>query len=399
VKLGRTHRIQAEGARFARFALTLPLDPAEDAPMQGEEERSVSPTASDALGPATPLPRLAVALPPRSERVQALRRLMGTPDPSVRHLALGIRAIAHRHFDRHVVPLVKTSWPALLELPFYEKLRIGACDLYASAPYTALFCAPRRPLLVRAVTDTGNRLPLPAPALALLGRGAMELLGRFAYPREHRRIALISAFIVVVDHVFDHCMDEPALERGQKLEAVIDGRTAATSPELALTRAIAAAMSEGLGDDERAAFEGAMERVKMWIRAEVKAMRGEPDPTGLGHRLAGVEGTIDGILFPVVRYAGEGARAWMYDVSMFVQVMDDWLDYEVDSVSQRTTPVVTGHWTFADLTTTWQKTLTGIEGLLRASGLDSPRYVRFVREAYVLMMHEVMEAMAQRPDE
>lgn len=338
-------------------------------------------------------------LPPRGERVVALRALMGTPDRSVRHLALGIRATAHRHFDRHVVPLVRAHWPALTGTPFHEKLRIGACDLYASGPYTALFCGPRRPLLVRAVTDTGNLLPLPLPVLALLGRGAMELLGRFAYAREHRRIILISAFIVVVDHVFDHSMSEPAAERGERLEAIIDGRAPATTPELALTRAIAVAMAERLGKDERAAFEAAMVRVKEWIRAEVRAMRGEPDPRGLGHRLAGVEGTIDGLLFPVVRYAGEGARAWMYDVSLFVQVMDDWLDFEMDAASARSTPVVTGEWTFADLERTWHASVAGIEALVRAAGLGSPRYVRFVREAYVLMMHEVMEAMARRPDE
>ncbi len=355
-------------------------------------------TGVDATEPSVTARRPGAALPPRAERVEALRGLMGVPDRSVRHLALGIRATAHRHFERHVLPLVAAHWPDLPSLPFFDKLTIGACDLYASAPYTALFCAPRRPILVRAVTDAGNILPLPLPALALLGRAAMELFGRFAYPRHHRRIALISAFIVVVDHVFDHCMDDPPEARGPRLEAVIAGRAPAVGPELALTRALAVAMAERLDPDERAAFDAAMDRVTGWIRAEVQAMRGEPDPRGLGHRLAGVEGTIDGLLFPVVRYAGEGARAWMYDVSLFVQIMDDWLDYESDAVSDRTTPIVTGDWTFADVESSWHRSVHGIEALVRASGLDSPRYVRLVREAYVLMMHEVMEAMARRPD-
>ena len=127
-------------------------------------------------------------------------------------------------------------------------------------------------------------------------------------------------------------------------------------------------------------------------------MLGEPDPSGLGHRLAGVEGTIDGLLFPVVRYAGEGARAWMYDVSLFVQVMDDWFDAEADARDRRDTPVTTGRWTLVDVAAAWHRSADGIETLVRASGLDSPRYVRFVRAAYVLMMHEVMEAMAERPD-
>ena len=115
--------------------------------------------------------------------------------------------------------------------------------------------------------------------------------------------------------------------------------------------------------------------------------------------LAGIEGTIDGLLFPVIRFAGEGARGWMIDVSTFVQIMDDWLDYELDLASNRPTPVTTGRWTFADVESSWQKTLTGIEALVRDAGLDSPHYVRFVRAAYVLMMHEVTVAMIERPDE
>jgi hypothetical protein len=80
-------------------------------------------------------------------------------------------------------------------------------------------------------------------------------------------------------------------------------------------------------------------------------MLGEPDPRGLGHRLAGVEGTIDGLLFPVAD-GGEGPRRWMYDVSLFVQIMDDWLDAEADAALDRSTPVVTGEWTFADVEAT-----------------------------------------------
>jgi hypothetical protein len=345
-----------------------------------------------------PPPPRAAALPPRAARVAAVRALVGTPDRGVRHLAAGIRAVAHRHFDLHVAPLVARHWPGLPGLPFHDKLRIGACDLYASAPYTALLCSPRAPLLVRAVAGAGTRLPLPFPALALAGRGALELLGRFAYAPMHRRIVLVAAFIVVVDHVFDHVLTEPPEERGRHLTAVVDGRVDATTPELALTRALAAAMGEGLAGEERATFERAMEQVRAWIRAEVLALAGEPDPRGMGHRLAGVEGTIDGLLFPVARWVGPGARAWMVDVSLFVQVVDDWLDAEADLASGRATPVLAGAWGLADVERTWRRTLAGLDALVRDAGLGSARYARFVREAYVLMMAEVLEAMIARPD-
>lgn len=338
------------------------------------------------------------SLPARPDRVAALRALMGSGDPAARPLALGIRETARHHFGLHVVPRVAAHWPALFGEPFYEKLRIGACDLYASAPYTALFCAPRRPPLVRVVTDLGNALPLPMFALAALGRGAVRVLGRVAYPAQHRRIALIAAFIVVVDHVFDHCLTDPPEERERKLLRALCGEDAPSSPELSLTVSLAQGMAEGLDGEERVTFDAAMDRVYAWIRAEVRAMLGEPDPSGLGHRLAGVEGTIDGLLFPVVKYGGEGARRWMYDVSMFVQIADDWLDYEADLASDRMTPVISGDWTERDVETSWRRSVEGLERLVRDAGLGSPRYVRFVREAYVLMMRDVLDAMAARPD-
>jgi hypothetical protein len=337
------------------------------------------------------------SLPPRAERVAAVRKLMGSANPSVRHLALGIRAITRRSFERNVVPLIEAHWPALRADPFYEKLRIGACDLYASAPYTVLFCAPTPPPLVRAVITAGRLLPLPFAALSLLGRGALGFLGRFALRAEHRRIVLIASLIMLVDQLLDHCLTEPPVERGKLLEAVIQGRTAPSTPGLALVRAIVVAQAEGLAGRERQAYEAAMRRLSRWIEAEVRAMKGEPDPLGLGHHLAGIEGGIDGLLFPVVRYTGESARRWMYDVSMFMQVMDDYLDCEIDAQSGRSTPVMTGEWTFADVEATWRKTVVGLESLLHAAGLTSPRYVQFVVTAYVSMIVEVMEAMALRP--
>jgi hypothetical protein len=389
--------------------LVRPITRPGDLPPRAERTMTFSDAALTSAGVT------AAPLPPRDERVRRLRALLGPADPAVRPLADGIRRTTHLHFERHVLPLVDAHWPALRSDRFFEKLRIGACDLYASAPYTAFFCAPRRPLLVRLVTGAGNALPLPTAALATLGGAAIEALGRFAYHDQHRRIILVAAFIVVVDHVFDHCMDGPPEARAAQLFALLDGAhapgslrshasaaspsPAPLSPELALTRALATAMGADLDAADQVAFDAAMDRVRAWIRAEVRGMNGEPDPEGLGHRLAGVEGTIDGLLFPVIRFAGEGARRWMYDVSLFVQIADDWLDAEADRRSRRPTPVLRGDWTFASVEAAWGRTIKGIEALVRAAGLTSPRYVRFLRDAYVLMMTDVLEAMIERPDD
>ena len=84
----------------------------------------------------------------------------------------------------------------------------------------------------------------------------------------------------------------------------------------------------------------------------------------------------------------------MYDVSWFVQMMDDWLDLEQDLQDIRATPVITGRWTRRDLQDRWDRTVAGLEDLTRRSGVDSARYVAMVKDAYIYMMVDVMRAMA-----
>ncbi|MGB9340303.1 MAG: hypothetical protein WCB63_13730 [Polyangiales bacterium] len=341
---------------------------------------------SDTVNSATSLSREA--------RIEQLRVLMGRADPSVAQLTVGIRDVTSLHYDQFVMPLIRQHWPAMLHDPFAVKMRLAACDLYASAPYTVLFCAPKRPLSVSLITGLGNRLVLPNTVLALAARAAMNVLGRVALADQHRRIILIAAFIAVIDHAFDHCMDDPPEERGRKLHALLDGRWDPDTAELRLTRAIQVEMERGLAPRERAPYEEAVRRLKDWVDSEVAGMTGVSDATGLGHRLAGIQGTIDGLLFPVHHFAGEGARPWMYEVSLFIQMLDDYIDIETDIDDGRLTPVISGEWTFEDIARTWRKTVAGIEALTRAGGHAAPHYVRFIREAYVLMLGEVLEGMA-----
>ncbi len=332
--------------------------------------------------------------PSRFARITKLRTLLGRADPSVEQLAVGIRELTSRQYERHVMPLIMQHWPAVLHDPFATKLHLAACDLYASAPYTVLFCAPNRPLSVSLVTDIANRFRVPNTVLGLGSRAAVNILGRVALQEQHRRIILIAAFIATVDHTFDHCMDDAPEERGRKLHALLDGTWEPDTPPLALTRALRVEMARDLPPREKPHFERALARLKDWVDSEVAGMTGSVDSTGLGHRLAGIQGTIDGLLFPIYHYAGEGAREWMYDVSLFVQMMDDYIDIERDLTDGRLTPVISGHWTFDDIAAMWHKTVGGIESLVHAGGLRAPHYVRFVREAYVLMLTEVLEGMA-----
>jgi len=336
-----------------------------------------------------------------AERIGRLKRAVGASNPAVQPFTDAIRAVVFENYDRYVMPLVRAHWPELASDPFGKKLRFLACNLYASAPYTVLFCSRRRPFAISAAVRAGDGLRLPTRALSFAGSAAVRLVGRFSLETEHRRIILISAFIAAIDHAFDHCMEgiEPH-ERERRIKGLLAGTWSPDSePDpkkrlpLALTRALQLAMADGITGEDLVVFEAALARVVEWCESEVKGMTGVPDPRGLGHRLAGVEGTIDGLIFPVHRYAGEDARQWMYGVSMVTQMLDDWIDYADDSRDIRTTPVITGTWTFEVVEAKWRETIAGIEGLARDNGARSERYVSFIRDAYVSMMNEVMDAM------
>jgi len=213
------------------------------------------------------------------------------------------------------------------------------------------------------------------------------------YQTAHRRITLIGAFVVVIDHVLDHCLDDEPVERGRKVKAIIDQELELTTPPLMLAGALRVAMEENLEPHEEQPFADAMETLYRWVEAEVKGMLGEEDPTGYGHRMPGVEGVIDGLLVGVRRWVDDPCRNWMVDVSIYIQMIDDWIDLEGDLEDDRQTLVVTGDWTFKEITDGWNKTVKGIEDLTKTAGLTSPRYVEFIRTAYVFMLRELVDRM------
>lgn len=363
-----------------------------------DRDPGLSPAFIQAGGslPPIPTPRFVPPTLSEEERLQQLRAVLGPKNPAVQPFCDAIRALVAARWDDTVVPMIERTWPSLLDEPAGKKLKFLTCNLYATAPYTVLFCSPRRPLVVDVPVRTGQLLRLKPPTLASWGARAVSWLGKTFPVADQRRIVVTAMFIATVDHVFDHCMDGLfPTERERRIKGVLDGSFEADTPPLKLVRALVVAMQDGLDDAERAAFAPVLDRVREWVESEVKGMTGVEDPDGLCWRLAGVLGTIDGLIFPVVSYAGEGAREWMYGVSLFCQIMDDWIDAEKDRRDVRATPVLTGKWTIDTVRDQFEVTTKGIQDLAASSGLTSAHYLAFVRDAYQLMAHEVMEAMVK----
>jgi hypothetical protein len=331
------------------------------------------------------------------DRAAALRAALGRPPERPSALADAIRDVTRAQFGRHVEPLVTRHAPSLKATPFMDKLRIGACELYAVAPYLALVCGDKAPPLLRALLGAAD--VLPEGVFARVARHAIQGLGALALQREQRQIALVAAFIVVVDHTLDHGMDDAPLARGQRLKATLRGERAPEGELLRLAATLASQLHEGLHRVQRPALEAALHHIDAWIDAEVRALSGEADPTGLGHRRAGVEGTIEGLLFPVERWAGPAVRAWLNDVSMFVQMADDLLDIDHDLRDGRATPATEGRWTAREVGEAWRGTVAGLETLVRRVNPGTRRLGDRVTAAYRQMMIELVGAMIARPED
>lgn len=340
------------------------------------------------------------------ERIGALREIMGVADPSVRSFPEAIRSVTFRTHDRWVKPLYEAHWPEALEGSTANKLRFLTCNLYATAPYTVLFASPHPPWSIGALRSLGTGLGLEKPSLASWAGVGVKLAARFIDDTTHRRIVQIAAFIAAVDHVFDHYLGGvPAEERGRRMRGVLDGSylpgdDVPHAGAFRFLRALFVEMSAGVAGEDKRVFDVALERLFDYVEAEVKAMTGVPDPSGCCWRMPGVLGTIDGLFFPVWRFAGgdplkNRARDWMYSVSLFVQVMDDWIDLEKDAADIRPTPVLSGFWTLETVKETWEKTMSGVVELARESGIDDEAWLDFVAETYRMMALEVMEAMCK----
>jgi len=339
-----------------------------------------------------------------AERNSVVRAILGDADTALKPFPDGIRRVVFERHDRFVRPLIEAHWPESLKDRAGQKLRFLTCNLYATAPYTVLFSAPNPPWPVALSRVLGGGLRLGPAVLSSLAGLTARAVGTILPESTERRILVTAAFIATIDHVYDHCFDgvDP-VERGRRMHGLLDGTWTPTDDTayagaFRLVRALHDAMAEGIvADDDRAQLARALTTLREYIDAEVNAMTGVPDPTGRAWRMAGVRGTIDGLVFPVWRFCGEAARQWMYDVSLFVQVLDDFLDAAKDAKEIRPTPVLSGAWDEVTLRDVWQRTLDGLVGLAEDSGITDSNWLRLVQETYRMMAIETAEAMGVGP--
>lgn len=357
--------------------------------------------APSALASSSPPRELHAASPPCAEgglsgraRADAVRAIIGHPDPRFAGLPVALRKETRRYWRSYVEPLISEHWPEVRQTPFYRKFQIGAQNVYAPAPYTVVVVSQRRPLVLRAFNRVCRALRAPPTIISFGMKVMLPLFAWLLLRRENHRIVSMAAFIALVDEAFDNHLNDVAPEaRGDLLRKILSGEVAPPNAPFALVRALRVSLERGCTDDEKSELERAMEGCVAWGEAEVRNMLGHLDPDGLCHRKVGILTGIDGLAWTVRRHICEQERRWMYDVSEFIQMMDDWVDVEKDAREGLTTPAHTGVWTLETIQAAFEHTSDSVAAIVERNGESYRPYQELARESYRYQVADLLGLM------
>jgi hypothetical protein len=337
---------------------------------------------------------LPLALREDIDHAKVAVEIVGAPDPANAALAEALRRETYRYWDRYVEPLIEAHWPQVRQTPFYPKFKIGALEVYAPAPYTVAVISRRRPRALRAFNSLCRLLRLPRTAVVT---GVKMLLPRFtswALRRENPRIVRMGAFIALADEAFDHHLGHvPIDERPAILRAVLERREAGPNPAFRLLRAIVDSLYEGTDEAEAEELRLALDGAARWGEAEARRARGEPDPDGLAHRKVGILTGIDGLAWTVRRHISQGEHDWMYAVSEFIQILDDWVDALKDHREGTWTPVHDGRWDADTIREHYAHTTKMVGQVVRANGERYDAVVELAKDAYRYQVQDLLQHM------
>jgi hypothetical protein len=222
----------------------------------------------------------------------------------------------------------------------------------------------------------------------------------------HRQLLLTSALMGMLDVVLDD-----AASSGEAAARRIASLTAQPCPaELSPAEQVIAALSRAVRQTETAWQAEYWDRVlqpavRNYCQAELLAIEHAPDPTGMGHRWAGIDAAIKGMWYvagPLMGLQADPSKfersqwnreqQWMADTSLLMQMIDDWVDQDEDR-GARLTPVVTGEWTLESATALFDKTVRDMSVLLDASGIQKPVLRAILVDLYKDYLHTAMDAM------
>lgn len=260
--------------------------------------------------------------------------------------------------------------------------------------------------MLRALVRAAALLP-PSRGLTIeLGSVVLAGMEHLLPKAVHRQLLLMSALMGMLDVVLDDAASsgEPAAFRVASLTARPRPEKLLPGETIIVTLAQAARQTETAWQEEYwvTVLQPA---IRKYCEAEVLAVKGISDPTGMGHRWSGIDAAIKGMWYvvgPQMGLEGDCARfekcqwnreqQWMADTSLLMQMIDDWVDQDEDR-GARLTPVVAGQWNLESAAELFDKTVRDLGVLLDASGIQKPVLKAILADLYRDYLHTAMDAM------
>ena len=311
-------------------------------------------------------------------------------------------------WDRHV-PRAPVGIPLGAAHPQSVKPRFIA-EMYVRACYSMLLLSARGPLQLRLPVRTAATLPISRTAVIVLGEGLISGLSRLLPQTLHRQLLLTSALMGTFDVLLDETagFGEVAVARIASLitlQAPTDVRSA-ERPIVAITEMIRHRESAWQAGYWDAVLVPA---VHEYCLAEARAVSRTPDPTGMGHRRAGFDSAIKGMWYVVGPQMGlcrgsaqfhaqfetaawNREQRWMFDTSLLMQMIDDWVDQDEDG-GVRTTPVAEGSWGIESVERLYRKTVSDQAAILTENGIRNRVLQQLFADLYNDYLHAALEAM------
>jgi len=233
-------------------------------------------------------------------------------------------------FEKYIVPLVNQYCPEIKKTPFYLKLRLGSASVYSLGSYLMIFISGRKYNKYRYLSKLFN----------LNEKYFLKFLNLINLRSKMRaEIMYASAFIVIIDHIFDHELDN--YTPSERSSVVKKALTNFSNESNLLS--LLSYLSKNLSSKE-------IKFIEDWCDAEARSFT-----INKSLREYGVKAAIDLLYGTIKSQVPKKYIQFMYEIGFFVQMIDDYIDLEDDIKQNQITPVVEKIWTYDTIINQYKK--------------------------------------------
>ena len=339
-----------------------------------------------------------------ARRAAALESLIPLPPGDIAPIRISFASMVSKQWQMYVPGVLAGRAQGLTDSKL-TKIRFIA-EMYARACYSMLLVSARGPAMLRLPIRAAALLPQSRRLTIGLGGMLLAELERLLPRSVHRQLAVTSTLMGMLDVVLDETayLGEAAVLRVSSL--IMRPTPAALLAKEQPVAALAEAARRDETGWQSAYWENVLEpAVRNYCVAEWLAVTHASDPSGMGHRWAGVDAAIKGMWYvvgPCMDLHGSLSRfeqhhwnreqQWMADTSLLMQMIDDWVDQDEDR-GLRMTAIVTGNWSPQSIGNLYEKTVRDLTAMLIQNGVRSPILQEIFAELYRDYLHTAIDAM------